>query len=123
MTLSSLVRLEIFCPIQTDHTVPQPKNGTIRSARVSAFSFLAGFCTCSEHRQASDSLYEIFLSTNWPRKENAAAEDDSRNLFLLLDLNGRGERIRTSDLTVPNRALYQAEPRPDIDDLDDNTSC
>jgi hypothetical protein len=28
---------------------------------------------------------------------------------------GRGERIRTSDLTVPNRALYQAEPRPDED--------
>ena len=27
--------------------------------------------------------------------------------------NGRGEKIRTSDLTVPNRALYQAEPRPD----------
>ncbi len=26
---------------------------------------------------------------------------------------GRGERIRTSDLSVPNRALYQAEPRPD----------
>ncbi len=24
----------------------------------------------------------------------------------------RGERIRTSDLSVPNRALYQAEPRP-----------
>jgi hypothetical protein len=31
----------------------------------------------------------------------------------MLDLIGRGERIRTSDLTVPNRALYQAEPRPD----------
>ncbi len=30
-----------------------------------------------------------------------------------VDLIGRGERIRTSDLTVPNRALYQAEPRPD----------
>src|SRR5262249_23561817 len=28
---------------------------------------------------------------------------------------GRGERIRTSDLSVPNRALYQAEPRPDKD--------
>ena len=27
-------------------------------------------------------------------------------------INGRGERIRTSDLTVPNRALYQTEPRP-----------
>ena len=29
------------------------------------------------------------------------------------DINGRGERIRTSDLLVPNQALYQAEPRPD----------
>ena len=31
----------------------------------------------------------------------------------MVELIGRGERIRTSDLTVPNRALYQAEPRPD----------
>ncbi len=31
----------------------------------------------------------------------------------VVDMNGRGERIRTSDLSVPNRALYQAEPRPD----------
>ncbi len=30
-----------------------------------------------------------------------------------LRISGRGERIRTSDLSVPNRALYQAEPRPD----------
>ena len=28
--------------------------------------------------------------------------------------NGRGERIRTSGLTDPNRALYQAELRPDV---------
>jgi len=27
--------------------------------------------------------------------------------------DGRGERIRTSDPSVPNRVLYQAEPRPD----------
>ena len=27
-------------------------------------------------------------------------------------INGRGERIRTSGLLVPNQALYQAEPRP-----------
>ena len=27
--------------------------------------------------------------------------------------DGRGDWIRTSDLSVPNRALYQAEPRPD----------
>ena len=30
-----------------------------------------------------------------------------------LGLDGRGERIRTSGLLVPNQALYQAEPRPD----------
>jgi hypothetical protein len=29
------------------------------------------------------------------------------------DVFGRGERIRTSDPSVPNRVLYQAEPRPD----------
>lgn len=27
--------------------------------------------------------------------------------------NGREDRIRTCDLSVPNRALYQAEPHPD----------
>ena len=27
--------------------------------------------------------------------------------------DGRGDWIRTSDLSVPNRALYQAEPRPE----------
>jgi hypothetical protein len=32
---------------------------------------------------------------------------------LCFNLIGRGEWIRTTDLTVPNRALYQAEPRPD----------
>src|SRR5437016_10354451 len=30
-----------------------------------------------------------------------------------LKINGRGEWIRTTDLTVPKRALYKAEPRPD----------
>jgi hypothetical protein len=30
------------------------------------------------------------------------------------DWDGRGGKIRTCDLTVPNRALYQAEPRPVI---------
>ena len=29
------------------------------------------------------------------------------------EIIGRGERIRTSDPSVPNRVLYQAEPRPD----------
>ena len=30
-----------------------------------------------------------------------------------VEKDGRGDWIRTSDLSVPNRALYQAEPRPD----------
>ena len=30
-----------------------------------------------------------------------------------LKINGRGERIRTSDPLVPNQVLYQAEPLPD----------
>ncbi len=29
-------------------------------------------------------------------------------------MDGRGGRIRTSDLLVPNQALYQAEPRPEV---------
>src|SRR5262245_15859236 len=33
----------------------------------------------------------------------------------MLDFVGRGDWIRTSGLSVPNRALYQAEPRPDGD--------
>ena len=39
-------------------------------------------------------------------------ERDPRNLYLL-DIDGRGERIRTSDPLVPNQVLYQAEPLPD----------
>ena len=29
-------------------------------------------------------------------------------------MNGRGERIRTSDPLVPNQVLYQAEPLPEL---------
>ena len=32
---------------------------------------------------------------------------------LIIDAIGRGERIRTSDLSVPNRAHYQAVLRPE----------
>jgi hypothetical protein len=34
-------------------------------------------------------------------------------LLRLLQESGRGDWIRTSGLSVPNRALYQAEPRPE----------
>jgi hypothetical protein len=32
----------------------------------------------------------------------------------LLPVDGRGERIRTSDPLVPNQVLYQAEPLPEL---------
>ena len=31
--------------------------------------------------------------------------------------DGRDDRIRTCDLIVPNDALYQAEPHPDMDSI------
>jgi hypothetical protein len=40
--------------------------------------------------------------------EKGAHPSQQMHTFLIY----RGERIRTSDLSVPNRALYQAEPRP-----------
>src|ERR1017187_3549421 len=35
----------------------------------------------------------------------------------MIERDGRGGRIRTFDLLVPNQALYQAEPRPDVSSL------
>jgi hypothetical protein len=32
----------------------------------------------------------------------------------MLQVDGRGERIRTSDPLVPNQVLYQAEPLPEL---------
>jgi hypothetical protein len=34
--------------------------------------------------------------------------------MVIKDLDGRGERIRTSDPLVPNQVLYQAEPLPEL---------
>src|SRR5262245_37573712 len=38
--------------------------------------------------------------------------ETTRNNWPATRKDGRGDWIRTSDLSVPNRALYQAEPRP-----------
>ena len=35
-------------------------------------------------------------------------------LFQIIDLIGRGDRIRTCDFYVPNVALYQAELHPEV---------
>src|ERR1017187_5042225 len=45
---------------------------------------------------------------------------DLKPNFQVVDFKGkfgRGGRIRTFDLLVPNQALYQAEPRPDLSSL------
>jgi hypothetical protein len=49
------------------------------------------------------------VETQWPGAKTSAVDSNND----LSRINGRGERIRTSDLLVPNQALYQAEPRPD----------
>ena len=49
------------------------------------------------------------MATREVLERNGCLENPKQPFFIY----GRGERIRTSDLTVPNRALYQAEPRPD----------
>jgi hypothetical protein len=41
-------------------------------------------------------------------------ETDQLRSLKVVDLDGRGERIRTSDPLVPNQVLYQAEPLPDL---------
>ena len=41
-------------------------------------------------------------------------EKQPRKIPCTADVSGRGERIRTSGLHVPNVALYQTEPHPEI---------
>src|SRR5579859_7781068 len=47
--------------------------------------------------------------TTWHHSNRDAGEKPN----VVVEEFGRGERIRTSDPSVPNRVLYQAEPRPD----------
>jgi hypothetical protein len=35
-------------------------------------------------------------------------------ILQVIDLDGRGDRIRTYDPLVPNQVLYQAEPLPEL---------
>ena len=49
-----------------------------------------------------------------PNGSKTDSGPDTNKSFDLKRWIGRGERIRTSGLLVPNQALYQAEPRPEI---------
>ncbi len=58
-------------------------------------------------------LYKAhLLCTNHRRKIEKTTQSE-RPLLIFLN-SGRGERIRTSDLSVPNRAHYQAVLRPEL---------
>jgi hypothetical protein len=64
--------------------------------RTKASAHFRRLAECSSTRQSAISYHG-----GLPRGEGAAL------------LIGRGGRIRTSGLLVPNQALYQAEPRPE----------
>ncbi len=53
------------------------------------------------------------VPTQTPSQNTTGHSYEGSFSFTLLRLIGRGERIRTSDLSVPNRAHYQAVLRPD----------
>ena len=84
-------------------------NWTIGEDRFRLCSFLGGFLQIVTLTNAGNFVNQKICPQN-------GHADEGLTTYVVDDfeLTGRGERIRTSDLTVPNRALYQAEPRPDI---------
>ena len=48
------------------------------------------------------------------QQKRPSTDHDGQSRAISIEFFGRGERIRTSDPSVPNRVLYQAEPRPDV---------
>lgn len=46
-------------------------------------------------------------------RDSLCKPDNEMKKRQMLLSNGRDERIRTSDPSVPNAMLYQTEPRPD----------
>ena len=58
----------------------------------------------------SDTLDHIWTLSLGQSKKEKRNRDEMRFTAVF---SSRGDWIRTSDLYVPNVALYQAEPRPD----------
>ena len=64
------------------------------------------------------SLFTTKITKNTKLKEKSLRvlrelRGDKQNIAVVLG-NGRDERIRTSDPSVPNAVLYQTEPHPDL---------
>jgi hypothetical protein len=86
---------------ENNHCRTHPANG-LWNRRFPSFGRL------SKHLQAkrSNAQVEQLDAENQFRDEQAVEPPRGK-------ISGRGGRIRTSDLLVPNQALYQAEPRPE----------
>ena len=63
--------------------------------------------------RAASSICDFADRQSQPTRTGGRTKKKAQFLGPLRDVFGRGERIRTSDPSVPNRVLYQAEPRPD----------
>jgi hypothetical protein len=67
-----------------------------------------------EHTSIEGSSKTIhYLAMVATKKGGSDGPIDHRAMVAIKGLINRGDWIRTSDLYVPNVALYQAEPRPD----------
>ena len=73
---------------------------------ISVPSYAAGIY----HRSQSDIISKIYHPF---RQERISLKNDKFPSKLVVFL-GRGDRIRTCGLCVPNAALYQTEPRLDL---------
>ena len=63
-------------------------------------------------------FFRAVHESNWFIHSFFVSENKKATRRLLPFLkDGRDDRIRTCDLIVPNDALYQAEPHPDMDSI------
>ena len=72
-------------------------------------------CVVGDNPHSNQTLYMHLWIHKIKNEENEKSRLYFQNGFCkwLLPLFRRGERIRTSDLLVPNEALYRAEPHPE----------
>jgi len=82
-------------------------NWTIGEDRLPPCPFLGEFLQVVTSANKDCFVNQKILSTNWPQNEKRLTTRVNRNCLCELKLIGRGERIRTSDLTVPNEEGFE----------------
>ena len=95
---------------QKSRTLHKPKSGVLRLGRGNNFTLPVPVDILSTLDSIPSGTVKVKPSGRQKSKNQAAPTGQDR----LLGKDGRGERIRTSGIHVPNVALYQAELRPDI---------